>query len=130
MSATMRRTFEQLPNRRAIIDRRALAEALAALPGERDAQLRREATAILKATLDAGRAEIARRLADYPSRGLEAANAQAYLIDQIIVALADFKTTRLYPLSNPTASERLLLIAVGGYGAARWRRSATSTSGS
>ncbi len=116
MSVAMRRTFEQLPNRRAIIDRRALADALAALEGRGDAQLRRGATAVLKAALDAGRAEIARRLSEHPSRGLEAANAQAYLVDQIIVALADFTTTRLYLLSNPTASERLLLIAVGGYG--------------
>ena len=113
---TMRRTFEQLPNRRAIVDRRALADALAALDEGTHAQLRRGATAILKAALDAGRAEIARRLSEHPSRGLEAANAQAYLVDQIIVTLADFTTARLYPLSNPTASERLLLIAVGGYG--------------
>lgn len=107
--------FDHLPNRRALVDRRALAEALAALPGQGSA-LRQAATRILKAALDDGRAEVARRLAVHPSRGLEAANAQAYVVDQVLIALADFTTQRLYPLSNPTQAERLTLIAVGGYG--------------
>ncbi|UVO52304.1 [protein-PII] uridylyltransferase [Sphingomonas sp. SUN019] len=108
--------FDTLPHRRAIVDRRALADALAALEGTDRSQLRQFATAILKQALDAGRAEIARRLIEHPSRGLEAANAQAFLIDQLLRVLFDFATQRLYPLSNPTASERLTLIAVGGYG--------------
>ena len=107
--------FDHLPTRRALVDRRALAEALAALGGQ-GSELRKAATAILKRALDDGRAEVARRLAANPSRGLEAANAQAYLVDQVLIALADFTTERLYPLSNPTAAERLTLIAVGGYG--------------
>ena len=107
--------FDHLPNRRALIDRRVLAEALAALPGH-GTDLRKAATATLKKALDDGRAEVARRLAANPSRGLEAANAQAYVVDQVLVALADFTTQRLYPLSNPTAAERLTVIAVGGYG--------------
>jgi [protein-PII] uridylyltransferase len=114
----MSRPFEHLPNRRAIADRRILAERLAALPGTDVAALRVQASTILKDALAAGRAEIARRLAAHPSRGLEAANAQAYLIDQLLVVLADFTTHRLYPLSNPTAAERLVLLAVGGYGRA------------
>ncbi|SUJ27323.1 PII uridylyl-transferase [Sphingomonas paucimobilis] len=71
---------------------------------------------MLRAALDAGRQEVARRLAIHPSRGLEAAAAQAYLTDQILRVLFDFTTDTLYPLSNPTAGERLTLIAVGGYG--------------
>ncbi|MBN8807950.1 MAG: [protein-PII] uridylyltransferase [Sphingomonas sp.] len=108
--------FSTLPNRRAIIDRRAVAETLAALADSDRARLRKLATAELKAALDAGRAEIERRLIAYPSRGLEIANSQAFLIDQILRLLYDFTTHRLYPLSNPTAAERLTLIAVGGYG--------------
>ena len=108
--------FDHLPHRRAIVDRRQLAEALAALEGDDATALRRLSSAILRDALAAGRAEIARRLEAHPSRGLEAANAQAYLIDRLLIVLADFTTQRLYPLSNPTASERLLLIAVGGYG--------------
>lgn len=108
--------FDSLPNRRAIIDRRAVADAIAALDMADPAELRRLATAMLKDALDAGRAEIARRLGERPSRGLEAANAQAFLVDQLLTILFDLVTQRLYPLSNPTAAERLTLVAVGGYG--------------
>ena len=72
--------FEHLPHRRAIVDRRALAETIAALP---DNGLRNQAVALLKAALAAGRAEIARRLAERPTHGLEIASAQAYLIDRL-----------------------------------------------
>ena len=108
--------FDHLPNRRAIVDRRALAETLAALPDGDPGALRRAATAELKRALEAGRVEIARRLADQPSRGLEVAGAQAYLADVLLGALMDLAANRLYPLHNPTKGERLTLIAVGGYG--------------
>src|SRR5204862_644873 len=55
-----------IADRRAIIDRRALGERLAALP---DTDLQAEAGKLLRAALDAGRAEIARRLALEPGRG-------------------------------------------------------------
>ena len=113
----MQRRFDHLPNRRAIVDRRALAERIAAIDAEGMA-LRTQATAILKDALAEGRAEIQRRLATHPSRGLEASNAQAYLTDQLLRVLFDLATQRLHPLHNPTAGERLTLIAVGGYGRA------------
>jgi [protein-PII] uridylyltransferase len=108
--------FDHLPNRRAIIDRRALAETLAALEGPDRTVLRHAATALLKTALDAGRIEVERRLIEHPSRGLEATSAQAYLIDQILRVLFDFTVERLYARPNPTAAEQLTLIAVGGYG--------------
>ncbi len=108
--------FEALPQRRAIIDRRTIADALAALDQADSASMRRTATQVLAAALAEGRAEIARRLIEHPSRGLEAAAAQAFLIDQIIRLLYDFITERLYPKPNATTSERITLIAVGGYG--------------
>lgn len=107
--------FETLPQRRSIIDRRTVADALAALEGDRNT-LRNAATALLKQALDAGRAEIGRRLIEHPSRGLEAAAGQAFLIDQLLRLLYDFTVQRLYPMSNPTAAERITIIAVGGYG--------------
>jgi [protein-PII] uridylyltransferase len=107
--------FDLIPNRRAIIDRRVLAEALTVLPGEGTA-LRQASAAILKPALDAGRTEIARRLIDHPSNGNAAAAAQAFLTDQILRLSYDFITQRLHPLANPTTSERLTLAAVGGYG--------------
>ena len=107
--------FDQIPNRRALIDRRALAECLSALPGDGTA-LRQASARLLKPALDEGRAEIARRLIEHPSAGNAAAAAQAFLTDQILRLGYDFATQRLHPLSNPTTSERLTLAAVGGYG--------------
>jgi [protein-PII] uridylyltransferase len=108
--------FDTLPNRRAIIDRRVLADALAALDGRDAAASRSAGTALLKPALEHGRTEIARRLAEHPSGGRDAASAQAFLVDQILRLIFDFTTQQLYPQGNPTASERLTLAAVGGYG--------------
>ena len=107
--------FEQIKSKRAIIDRAALADALAELPGE-GGPLRRAGAALLRPALDAGRAEILRRLSENPSRGAEAAAAQAFLTDQLLRLIHDFTVQRLHRLGNPTASERLTLVAVGGYG--------------
>ncbi|CAN5427367.1 [protein-PII] uridylyltransferase [soil metagenome] len=112
----MANRFDTVPQRRAIVDRRALAEELGGIVGDEAVKLRLVATTLLTQALIAGRAEIERRLAEHPSRGNEAAAAQAFLIDQLLRLLYDFTTQRLYPLANPTASERLTLIAVGGYG--------------
>ncbi|HWK35054.1 [protein-PII] uridylyltransferase, partial [Sphingomonas sp.] len=108
--------FEHVPHRRAIIDRRAVSDALTAIEAKDVAGLRRAATERLKVALDQGHAEIARRLAEQPSRGLEAAAAGAFLLDQILRLLWDFTVHRLYRNTNPTAAERMVLIAVGGYG--------------
>ena len=80
--------FEQVPNRRAIIDRRALAERLGAAA-------RGEAVALLKGALAGGRAEIARRLEDKPYSGTETAAAYAFLTDQIIRLVHDHVTLRM-----------------------------------
>ncbi len=108
--------FDQVTNRRAIIDRRALADTLATLEARDEAKLRAAATALLKPAMEAGRIEIARRLEAQPSSGRDAAAAQAFLTDQVLRLIFDFTSQRLYPLNNPTASERMALIAVGGYG--------------
>ena len=108
--------FDSLPDRPAIVDRGTLSTAVAALPFDDHATLRRHVAQLLKGALEAGRAEIGRRLATRPSCGLEAANGQAYLVDEIVRVLHDVVTTRLHPLPNPTAGERLTIMAVGGYG--------------
>ncbi len=109
---------DSIPNRRAIVDRRVLAETLAETLaaahgfGERRGVL----TATLREALEAGRVELKRRLADPQSKGLELAAAQAFLVDQLLRLLFDAVTTSLYPATNRTSSERLALVAVGGYG--------------
>jgi len=112
----MANRFDSLPNRRAIIDRRGLADALAGLAGDNPAALRAAATPLLREALDQGRAEIARRLAEKPSHGTEIAASYAYLTDQLLRLCFDFTLQRLYRNNHPTASERIVLIAVGGYG--------------
>ncbi|WP_114952940.1 [protein-PII] uridylyltransferase [Sphingosinicella terrae] len=98
-----------IAHRRQIIDRRALAERLSMAD-------RAAAVGLLKEALTAGRAEIARRLDEKPYAGSETASAYAFLTDQILRLVYDYVVERLHPLANPTTSERLLLMAVGGYG--------------
>jgi [protein-PII] uridylyltransferase len=105
-----------IPNRRAIIDRRAIADALSALHGKGEAELRNAATALLKPAIEKGREEIARRLLAQPTLGRDVTTAYAFLTDQILRLTYDFTVTRLYQRNNPTASERIALVAVGGYG--------------
>jgi [protein-PII] uridylyltransferase len=113
----MSSVFDHLSNRRAIVDQRALAERIGQIDADSTA-LRSAIAGVLKEALVAGRAEIDRRLIAHPSRGLEAANAGAYLMDQLIRVLFDVVVERLLPLANRTTGERLTLIAVGGYGRA------------
>ncbi|HMG47026.1 MAG TPA: [protein-PII] uridylyltransferase [Allosphingosinicella sp.] len=98
-----------VPHRREIVDRRTIAEALAGAG-------RAAAAEALKEALAAGRAEIARRLEERPYAGTEAASAYAFLTDQILRLAYDFVTQQLHPRGNATTSERLLVMAVGGYG--------------
>ncbi|HEY0311893.1 MAG TPA: [protein-PII] uridylyltransferase [Allosphingosinicella sp.] len=93
--------FASVPNRRAIVDRRALADALAAAPEAQTAS-------ILKEALAAGRAEIAQRLEANPYQGSETAAAYAFLTDQVL-RLAFDRTI-------PRGTGPVLLMAVGGYG--------------
>ena len=103
--------FHRVADRRAIINRIAVAEQLAETPPDRAA-----AVAVLREALAGARAEMKRRILAAPNRGLEHANAQAFLTDQLLRLAFDFATRRLYPVANPSAAERLTLCAVGGYG--------------
>jgi [protein-PII] uridylyltransferase len=107
-----------VPNRRAIIDRRAIADALAeSLAAAKDFQAKRAVlAAALQGALADGRAELQRRLRETPAKGLELAGAQAFLVDQLLRLLFDAAVNDLYPVTNRTSSERLTLVAVGGYG--------------
>ncbi|PWG02397.1 [protein-PII] uridylyltransferase [Sphingosinicella humi] len=104
--------FAALSQRRAIVDRRALADEIAGLGARGKARV----TKLLKQALADGRAEIARRLAEKPWQGRETATAYAFLTDQVVRLAYDYVTQQLYPRPNPTAGERLTLMAVGGYG--------------
>ncbi|TCJ39836.1 [protein-PII] uridylyltransferase [Parafrankia sp. BMG5.11] len=105
----------RIPNQRAVVDRRALSGAIAELAsGGKDARPR--IVAVLKAALEAGRAELDRRLTEKPSAGHEITGGHAFLIDQLVRTIHDHVIADVYPASNRSTGERLTLIAVGGYG--------------
>ncbi|HYM71430.1 MAG TPA: [protein-PII] uridylyltransferase [Stellaceae bacterium] len=103
-----------IARQREIIDRRVLAEALAALAIDSGAD-RAPIVALLRAALDRGRGEIRHR---FEARGSAAhcAAEQCFLIDQLIRILFDFVSERIYPIANPTEGEKIAIVAVGGYG--------------
>ena len=106
-----------VPDKQAIIDRPVLLTRLDKVAGEQGGPGAERAVILseLKTALSSGRAEIRRRF-EAGARGTETVVAGAHLIDQIIKLLYDLAFERAYPLANPTAGERMTVVAVGGYG--------------
>src|ERR1700730_17369108 len=100
-----------IAKQREIIDRRALGEALAALPIDGTAPDRAPIVGLFRTTLDRGREEIERRFEGGGSAAHCVAE-QCFLVDQLIRALFDFVTERIYPLANPTEGEKMAIVAV------------------
>ena len=108
----------RVPGQRAIIDRRALAEEIAALHEAGGERARPAIVKALRDALDGGRAELARRLAETPSAGHDVTGGFSFLMDQLLRVIHDHVTTHIYPAPNATQAERLAILAVGGYGRA------------
>ncbi|MBV1690129.1 [protein-PII] uridylyltransferase [Novosphingobium sp. G106] len=108
----------RIPNQRAIIDRRILTEAIAEAVQAKGSggAARPQVVELLRGALAQGRKEISRRLADKPSAGHDVAEAQAFLIDQIVRVIHDHVVGDVYRASNRSSGERLTIMAVGGYG--------------
>jgi [protein-PII] uridylyltransferase len=107
----------RIPSPRAVIDRRSVTTRIAALVEEHAAaKARKEIVPLLRDALAQGREEIARRLVARPSAGHEIAEAQAFLVDQILRIVHDHVITDVYPAGNRSKGERLTIAAVGGYG--------------
>ncbi|HLI21824.1 MAG TPA: [protein-PII] uridylyltransferase, partial [Stellaceae bacterium] len=104
-----------IPRQRDILDRRALAAALDAIAESAAEPDRKRVAETLKAALSVGRAEVKKRFED-GARGTETVHALSFLTDQLIRVLYDFIATHVFPLANPTAGEKMALVAVGGYG--------------
>src|SRR5438045_3232709 len=103
-------TLADVDHPRAIIDRRAVADRLAQLPG--NGMVSGEATRILRGALEYGRAVIAKRLSEEPGNGRAAAQATAYLHDQLVRLAYDFVGSRVLP--EPPAG--LAIVGLGGTG--------------
>lgn len=106
----------RIANQRAIVDRRALADAVSAAFAEQGEKSRPAVVELLREALKAGRAELARRLQAKPSAGAECAHGQAFLVDQLVRVIHDHIVARVYRASNRSTGERIAVIAVGGYG--------------
>ena len=103
-----------IERQREIIDRRSLAAALDGLAASGEPS-RVRVVEVLKAALLAGRAEVERRFAAQAS-GTDTVHELSFLMDQLIRTLYDFTLAHVYPIANPTAGERIAVVAVGGYG--------------
>ena len=103
---------------REIVSRRALMARFEALTGKDDPQgagVRAKILGACRDSLTHGTSEIGRRL-EAGATGADTVHARAYLMDQIIRCLYDFAAGRVYLQANPSAAERLAVVAVGGYG--------------
>ena len=103
--------FLDVENRRAIIDRRAISERLAGVRAGKKAEA--EAAAILRGSLEYGRAEIAKRMTEQPGNGRSAAQATAFLHDQLVRMAYEFATR---DLAVDETSRGLALVGLGGTG--------------
>jgi len=103
-------SIADVDHRRAIIDRRAVGARLNELLDGK--KLAAEAAAILRGALEYGRAEVAKRLIEKPGDGRSAAQATAFLHDQLVRLVHDFVAERL--LDRPPTE--LALVGLGGTG--------------
>jgi [protein-PII] uridylyltransferase len=103
-----------------IVDGEALRAALAALTephggdGSR-AEVRKAVIALLKGAIEEGR-RCAEGMLSADGSGTACAERLSHLMDELIRILYDFAVTRVYRAQNPSAAERMAIVAVGGYG--------------
>ena len=96
--------FDLIEDRRAIIDRRVVADRIAAAPDT--------VGAVLGAALAHGRGVIAARLEAAPSRGRMAAASTAFLTDQLVRLAYDSAAARI----GGEVAARVALVGLGGTG--------------
>ena len=109
--------MKPIRQKRALINRKVLTaslEEMAATVPEADWQP--HLVEVLKGAHQTGWDEVKRRFFDEADKGAVSAKALSYVLDQLMRVLYDFVTEHVYPLANPTAGERLCLVATGGYG--------------
>ena len=107
-----------IANREKTIDvpaMRAAIEALAEEHGLKSAKLRPAVVAHLRTIIESAR-DAAERLLLADGRGTRCAETLSMVEDEIIHALFDFAGRRMYPVVRPGESERIAVVAVGGYG--------------
>lgn len=112
-----------VPDPERLIDVTATAAAIDAAAanalksGDR-AAIRPEVVPILRDALSEGRAAIAAAIAVEPREAHRAIHDYAWLAGAIVRMVLDLVVQRIHPLPNPTSSERIAALAVGGFGRA------------
>ena len=106
------------PARNELLDASALKRDLAALARDEGgrAKLRKEALDTIKRNFADARGRIKERVEAGAMPGVAAARALSEIQDSLIAVLYDFTTANFYRTQNPTAAERIAIVAVGGYG--------------
>ncbi len=101
-----------------LLDADALRRALTALAHEAGdkAKLRKDALALIKGAFLDARALVKTDVESGALTGLAAARALSGLQDATIQVVYDFATKHFYYAQNPTAAERIAVVATGGYG--------------
>ncbi|MFW2589197.1 [protein-PII] uridylyltransferase [Sagittula sp. SSi028] len=93
------------------------AELFATLePGATEAEVRKATVACLSAAIKSGRAIIAEAFAHEPFGARRTTRSYTWLTDGVVNLAFEIATQVLHPKHNPTDSERLAVVAVGGYG--------------
>jgi [protein-PII] uridylyltransferase len=104
--------YALIVDRRAIIDRRDLADRLRDLTAD---GLQTEATALLRNALERGRQEIVSRFAAEPGRGRMTAACYCFLADQLVRLAYDLVTQRIHPRPEDSSC-RMSVVGLGGTG--------------
>jgi [protein-PII] uridylyltransferase len=101
-----------------LLDGDALRRALTALARESGdkAKLRKDSLALIKAAFQDGRERVKDGVENGALSGLVAARALSGLQDVTIQVIYDFAVKHFYYAQNPTSSERICVVATGGYG--------------
>jgi [protein-PII] uridylyltransferase len=101
-----------------IFDRAAvyddLAEAISSFKDTK--QRRKELVRVLKAAQKSGRLEIEAAFKADPLASRKLTRSYTFLTDGLVLATFDMTIAHFHPLANPTESERLSMIGLGGYG--------------
>jgi [protein-PII] uridylyltransferase len=101
------------------LDGDALHRDLTALARQNSANkpaLRKAALQLIHAAFSAAREQVKAGVESGVTPGLAAARALSALQDTTVQVLYDFAVRHFYPAPNPTKSERLAIVATGGYG--------------
>jgi len=106
------------PSTRELIDADSLRHELTALAHDAKDQtvLRTAALAAIKSAFQDARTRVKAGVDSGRFNGLTAARALSNVQDATIQVIYDFATKHFYYAQNPTASERITIVATGGYG--------------